>query len=187
MPRAIAFAVVLVAVLAAPASATVDPGTLVVRQQDVPAGFDLVEGQSGVRSNARRTKEFPPALRTSLGRFGRLTGYQALYVRARPEATIASSVDVFRATDGVKRFIAWYLREASAANSGSVKPKPMSIGDQGWLTKTSFKRGSTRAKVAGVTWRHGRVLAAVIGLDVPSETVIRLARTQQRRIAAALG
>ena len=38
-----------------------------------------------------------------------------------------------------------------------------------------------------VSWRHGRVIAAVVGQGVPTATVVRLARAQQRRIAAALG
>ena len=89
--RVFALALVLVALVASPAAAAVVPGALVLRQADLPDGFRPVPGQSGVRSNARRERDYPPALRPDFERFRRVTGYQAQFARSRPGATIVTA------------------------------------------------------------------------------------------------
>jgi hypothetical protein len=181
--RVPALVVVLVALLAAPASAALDPGALVLREDDLPAGFRLVEDQSGVRPNAQRVRDTPPEYRKLLAGWGRITGYQALYSRPRPSAQVISLVDVFRHRQDLVLLVE---RLERARKPGDPKATPTSIGDEGWFTRTSFSRGSTRAQVSTVIWRQGRVLGTVVGVDVAHRTVLGLARRQEQRIARVL-
>lgn len=180
-------AAALVAALAVPASAAqLDPKTLVLRPADVPAGFELVEGQSGVRSNTRRASMYRAGRRPPLARFGRLTGYDAVYSRSRPYAVIVSSADLYRGAEGVDRFLDWWEKDVRAHGDKGPKVRRTWIGVRAWVTTQRLPRGSGTMLYTSVSWRHGRVTAGVVGQGVPAATVIRLARKQQRRIAAAL-
>jgi hypothetical protein len=181
--RVPALVVVLVALLAAPASAALAPGALVLREGDLPAGFHLVEDQSGVRSNSRRLRDSPPDQRKLLTGWGRITGYQALYSRRHPSAQVISLVDGFRHRQDLVMLVE---RLERARKPGDPKATPTSIDDEGWFSRTSFSRGSTRAQLTTVIWRQGRVLGTVVGVDVAHRTVLGLARTQEQRIARVL-
>ena len=78
-----AIALVSAAALVATATssaARIDPSALALRQGDVPSGFRIDPDDTGVRTNAREMRENPDA-RPVIRRFGRLTGYQAMYRR----------------------------------------------------------------------------------------------------------
>lgn len=179
MRVSLAFAVV-VAVLAAPASAALDPGVLVLRQADVPAGFRFDEGDSGVSSNARRAKD-SPEFRPVMVRSGRLTGYEAVFANTRSSAAIESLADVFRAPEGARMVLLWFDREVRRASPAPLKRTATGIGAQGWVY-----RGSKPLRFTLVAWREGPVFGAVFGIGVSTDTTLALARTQERRIAAAL-
>jgi hypothetical protein len=183
MMRSVLVAAVLVLAVFVPAlAAQVDPKALVLPQSELPEGFQLVKGQSGVRSNARRATDYPADRRPRFDRFGRLTGYQAVYWRRNPTATLVTSADLFRRAEGVDRFVTWYQQQFREPGGQAPKVTRAWIGARATVATN---------EVAGkpyttVSWRHGRVIAAVVGQSVPTATVLRLARVQQRRIAAAL-
>jgi hypothetical protein len=182
LARALATAAVAAAVLSAPAAAaTVDPATLVLRQSDVPSGVRLVDG--GIRTNADRTRFWPAGPRPPLARFGRLTGYDAIFARARPHATIVSSADVFRRAEGLDAYIAWWYGNTK----NPPKRTPVWIGVRAWLVTDTVRSGSSVMRYTTVGWRHGRVAANLVATGLRRAAVLRLARLQQRRIAAALG
>jgi hypothetical protein len=184
--RLVLAAAVVVAALAVPASAAqLDPKTLVVRPADVPAGFELVADQSGVRSNARRASMYPAGRRPPLARFGRLTGYDAVYWR-KPSAVIGSSADLYRAAEGVDRFMRWWKEDVRSRGTKGQQVTSTWIGVRAWVTKQRVRDGSGTTLYTTVSWRDGRVTAGVVGKGVPAATVVRLARAQHRRIAAAL-
>ena len=166
-------------VLAAASHAiTIDPATLVLRKVDIPAGFQVDEGNTGIRSNEREGAE-DPTLRTKLRAWGRLTGYEANF--DRPGGGMSSRADVFRSSTGARKMLAFYARLMLTSGIAGLERTSAAIGDQGWLYA-----GQSRSEYSVVVWRYRRVFAGVAVLGVTKRQTLALARAQQRRIAAAL-
>jgi hypothetical protein len=164
--------------LALPASAAdVDPRALVVRPSDVPAGFRVDRDESGLRSNELEAKEYPQT-RALFARLGRVTGYQVAFERG--DASIDARSDLFRTTTGARKLLAWVDDEYRKSGVRAQRRASLDIGDEGWVISGGMVPGLTL-----VFWRHGRVFSGLVGLSLPRERTIVLARTQQRRIAAA--
>lgn len=174
--------VAALALLAVPASAAqIDPAELVLRQADVPAGFELDRAQSGLRSNASEIREHPET--RVFVRWGRTTGYQAAYTRrTRKVGTIEARADVFRGTDGAHKLLLWIDRDLRKAGFAGQKRAAVDIGAEGW----AHWAGGSGLDLSVVVWRQGRVFAGVMGLGLMKDRTLALARLQQRRIAAAL-
>ena len=177
-----AVAVLALALVAPPASAAqIDPAELVLREADIPVGFELNREESGIRSNGTEIKEYPEA--RVLVRWGRLTGYQAAYTRkTRKLALVYARADVFRGTDGARNLLVWADREYRRAGMASQKRARVDIGAQGWVHWAT----GTGLDLSVVVWRQGRVFAGVMALGLTKDRTLALARVQQRRIAAAL-
>lgn len=174
--------VAVLALATTPASAAqIDPAELVLRKADVPVGFELDREESGIRSNAMETKEYPEA--RVLVRWGRLTGYQAVYTRkTRKLALVHSRADVFRGSDGARNLLAWADREYRRAGVALQKRARVDIGAEGWVHWAT----GTGLDLSVVVWRQGRVFAGVMALGLTKDSTLALARAQQRRIATAL-
>jgi hypothetical protein len=176
----------LVAVVCVPAAAALDPGMLVLRQSDVPAGFELDRDESGVRSNARRMRD-TPELRSLFRRAGRVTGYEATFLRFDRSdlglQLIESHADLLRATSGAAAVLAEFDRQAVARlrTQTRLRRSRVGVGDAGWRYA-----GKTTTPFALVAWRYGRVFAVVFTLNLSPDQTLALARKQERRIAAAL-
>ena len=167
------------ALLAGAASAaTVDPQSLVLRKADLPRGFQVDRGQTGVRTNELEARDYPE-LRAKLVRWGRVTGYQAEFDRG--SATISSRADVFRTAGGARLLLSFFDTEVRSGGVLVLRRAPTDVGVDGSVYSASAPVAFTL-----VVWRHGRVFAGVMGQGVTQERTIALARVQQRRIAAAL-
>jgi hypothetical protein len=169
------------------AAADLDPSALVLRQADVPSGFRLDAKESGVRTNARRIRD-TPELKSLFARAGRVTGYEATFLRLDPKGVepylIESHVDVLRATRGAAMVLDEFDRQARAQlrKQSRLRRTLGGVGDSGWLYT-----GKTTVTFALAAWRHGRVFAVVLALNVSPQQTLALARRQQRRIAAEVG
>jgi hypothetical protein len=161
------------------AAAEVSPKALVLQQADVPRGFMLDARKSGLRPNSTEAKSDAEA-RRMLARAGRVTGYENEFER-RDEAMISSRADVLSNADGARFVLSWIDREARTSGIRGLKRSAVRIGAEGWLYT-----GGSPFVLTFVIWRHDRVFAGVAGTLVSTEQVVRLARVQQRRIAAAL-
>ena len=159
------------------AGAAVDPGSLVIRTTDVPAGFELDRGESGVRSNAVEAARSADA-RKLFVRWRRLTGYQRTFDRG--ERQIEARADVLAAASGARQMLGWANLQAKLSGIKGMKGSPAGIGSEGWIYRGGFPQTI-------VFWRYWHVFAAIAGRNVDADTIIRLARTQQRRMATALG
>jgi hypothetical protein len=170
---------VMASALALPASAAeVDPRALVLRPADVPAGFRLDREDSGVRSNELEAKEYPET-RAFFTRWRRVTGYQASYERRA--AKIEARSDVFRTGAGAQALLDWVDREWRKAGISGQKRAAIGIGTGG---RIYWSGGSVKQTL--VLWRHGRVFSGLNALSISRSQTLVLARTQERRITAAL-
>jgi hypothetical protein len=160
------------------AGAEVVPKSLVLSQADLPAGFRLDPGGTGVRSNAAESKGHTEVSRM-FARSGRVTGYEAQFDRGR--STIESRVDLFRRAAGAQVLFDWFVREVKIAGISGLERSRSDVGSEGWVY-TSPSRGTFTL----VVWRYDRVFAGVVARGVSRERTLALARVQQRRIAAAL-
>jgi hypothetical protein len=161
-------------------AAEVDPRTLVLRQVDVPAGFELDRNGSGLRTNqseAKGDRRLPALFR----RWGRVTGYETEYDRR--EATLTSRADLFRTPEGSELMMAYVVEDAKKSGIKGLRRSPARIGAGGWV----YGGGSGSGAFNLVIWRHQRVFAGLVAFGVQKGRMLALARAQQRRIAAALG
>jgi hypothetical protein len=165
--------------LAPQAAAEVDPRALVLQQADVPGGFRLDAKESGVRTNAMESKSGAEA-RRMIVRAGRVTGYENEFERG-DEAMISSRADVMKSSAGAGFVLSWFDREARKAGIGGLTRSRVRVGAEAWLYT-----GQSPLSVSFVVWRYDRVFAGVAGALVSREQVLRLARIQQRRVAAAM-
>jgi hypothetical protein len=178
MALAGAAAITLALVLAPVGAAEIDAGRLVLRQSDVPPGFRLDARQSGVRTNAAESRS-GVAARRLIARSGRTTGYEVEF--DRQELVIDARVDLFRRASGARMFLDWIEAEYRKAGVLGLVPTRAAIGAGGWVY--AGRRGSAFVLVV---WRYDRAFAGVVATGLSKPRTLALARTQQRRIAAAL-
>ena len=167
---------------AAPAAAVavvVQPGALVLHASDVPAGFVLDREATGIRTNDdeggsdRKSRAF-------IARLGRITGFQSEWHRGVERDSIVSRADVFRTRDGARRYVDLAAGSLRASGIKGLRKSVIRLGDQAYV----FHGGRT-GEIAWVVWRSGRVAGTVVGWGLQRDITLSLARTQQRRIAAA--
>jgi hypothetical protein len=183
--RALAATVGLAVVFAVTAgAAAVDPKALVLHHADMPAGYRVVPDQSGMRSN-RELSKAGPEHRRQVERSGRVTGFFRLWQRRAPGVfvLVGSLADVCRDARGATAWLAWLDARARLQSTRThLRRRPVRVGDEGWAYSTTRLGGT-----ALVGWRRGRVVALVSTSGLGLGKALDLARSQQRRIAAALG
>ena len=174
MIRGLFVSIVLAAVLLSPAAAAVRPDAMVLRQADVPHGFWREDNASG-------WLPLPETVRG--GPYGYLTLFHAVFRDVSPPywRTITSTVLVFRRVDGASRFLE---RETRRLMDVSARARRVTIGAGGWVSTAPDPSPSSTV----VAWREGRVLGLVVceRLRRCQATALALARTQQRRMTAAI-
>ena len=175
----IAVALACAGIAASSATAAVDPGRLVLRSTDVPAGFVADTKSTGVRTNQDEAGTDRKSGKLIV-RLGRVTGYQAEWRRA--SEVVVSRADVFRTRAGARTYIG--LAATSFRNSGikGLRRSTIRLGEEGYV----FHGGASDG-VVWVVWRSGTVAGMVVGWGLSRATGVGLARKQQRRIASARG
>jgi hypothetical protein len=160
-------------------AASVAPGSLVLRQSDVPASYRLNPDKSGRRTSAQDSVGYP-GLRTKYASWGRLGGYQNRFDKG--DDSIASRADVFHGRSGARRMLAWFVAETERQGVLHLRASKVALGDEG--VAYSFAGGDLRFTI--VLWRYRRVFSIVGAGGLERARVLGLARTQQRRVAATL-
>jgi hypothetical protein len=181
--RLLTLIAVCAAALALPAhAAEVDPQRLVLQEDDVPKGYQLDEDNTLALPNSvlRRAR---PEMRSIIARSGRVNGQATRYTNYGPPhwRYIVSWVDVFRTPQGAKLYYDWYLQLLRREGSGSFRPAKPPVGDAGVEQSGGRK--------TAIVWREGRAVAILSCqlMNGHRKLAHALARSQQRRIAAALG
>ena len=186
--RWLAVAVIAAAIHAVPASAAdIDPKGLVLTRADLPPGYQLNRQYTYVLSNAR----FSRGVRANeelVARSGRVTGYRARYDTKVGERirTVMSQTDVFRRPEGARvlllRVDALERKYNARRGLQAYGRERANIGGESWVYWSGYP-----GYYVFVAWRHGRFLGTIHSWGVGKERTLALARTQQRRIAAAVG
>lgn len=168
-------------VLAATARAdSPDPGTLVLRQSDVPATFKLDAAKSGLRTRKQDAVD-TPGLPAQYERWGHVLAYQRRFVKG--DDSIVSRVDLFRKPSGSSRMFAWFVAAAQRQNSAiRMRAAPVALGDEG----IAYGLNGSGLRLNLYAWRYRRVFSVVGGSALARTRVLALARLQQQRVAAAL-
>jgi len=168
------------AVLAQTSGATsVAPGSLVLRQTDVPTGYRLNPNKSGNRTIAQDSVGYP-ALRSRFAKWRRLGGYQNQF--DRDDDTIASRTEVFEGRSGARQMLTWVVSEMERQGVLHLHASSVALGDEG----VAYFVAAQGLRTTIVLWRYRRVFSIVGAGGLERERVLGLARTQQRRVAAAL-
>jgi hypothetical protein len=166
-PRVLALATgVVLALLAAPAVAASGPAPsrMVLRASDLPPGFLVVRSETGPYTNSDVVRDFGPAIQPKLRRWGRVTGYEALYKQRDIKRGALPGVIEFGAsavlyappaartrrwpTDppaaGTKR-----LRSSGSADTGPSAPTLASVLAAGGSAPPEFGSSSFSGGIAG--------------------------------------
>lgn len=198
--RLVATALVLAGLLVGVSSAAApDTKRMVLRLSDLPSGFALEQGHYA--DNARAAKESSTQTLADFTKWGRITGYEADFSRDRTAGILFLST-------GASTYTTVKGAGASLRDSFAVAGKPQRLNGQRVVFERVAMTGaplgqeartySTNVVSEGlhvtffvVLWRHGAVKATLL-VGGPRGTlsaaaVVRLARKQQARVAAATG
>jgi hypothetical protein len=173
--------------------AKADLRRLVLQPQDLPPVFTQFDAGELGRSDIR------PGPRADPRRFGRETGWKARYSRSGSAQTagplvIESKVDLFGDEDGADRDLEAYTGELEATvkqigRTGRRLPAA-DVGDEAVLFTATQGSGRRAVRLYALAWRQANVTCSLVvnGFEgrLPVADVLRLARKQQQRIAAAL-
>ena len=170
----------------AASAANVAPIELVLRQIEVPPGYQLDEDNSFAIPNAYLAAK--PEGRRMVARTGRLSGYYARYTNYGSAASprwryVNSAADVFRRPDG-RGGVPDLVRQADQKRAD--RARQAHFGDIGTTARVYSSSSADDGTV--VIWRYSRVVASVRcqEMTAPSEARDRARANQQQRIAAAL-
>jgi hypothetical protein len=157
---------------------------LVLQPADLAAGFTRFdEGAQGIADR-------PPGERADPQRFGRKGGWKARFrrlgsARAQGPRVVESRADLFGDPDGAEEELDAHRVELEQLY-GAVRDVE-SLGDEAFAAAQDL--GAESVAVYAVAWRYGNVAASISANGfsgrVTLDDVVRLARAQQRRIAAA--
>jgi hypothetical protein len=165
----------LIAVAAASA-ASLDPRALVLQRGDL-IGAWIPSANNGYRTADQAAQGAPPGTAARLLKYGFRRGYDASYgARA---ALVGSTVYVFGTPSGAKRALGIYRETAPAGT------KPIAFARVGEAS-LGF-RSTGRPKFTALVWVNGRVLSILLTAGLLDKDILTFAKTQSRRVAAAVG
>jgi hypothetical protein len=159
---------VAIGISAATASPTsVDPKAMVLRLNDLPAGFGRDEGH--YVSNVRAARESEGVSLADYIRWGRITGYEANFSRSAIVGLIkvASDANTYRSVRGARDSLHDSFRSATQPNKAGFKFRRLStggpIGHESRLYTFRTKSGGYTIDGYFVIWRYFAVRASVLG------------------------
>jgi hypothetical protein len=171
-----------------------DTKTMVLALSDLPAGFSQEAGYYA--DNARIAAESSSVSPADYARWGRLSGYEARFTRVGNGGfvRIESVVSTYRSIGGARDSLHASFRVATEPNEKGWVFKLVWIqaplGDEARLYTTKTTSGGRRAVLYVLFWRYRTVKAFLCGGGrqgtVSAESVIALAKRQERKIEAAL-
>jgi hypothetical protein len=193
--RLAAACVGLIVVGTAMASSTAaNPRLMVLRLTDLPAGFAANRGHYVSNVESARTSRGTASV-ADLRRWGRITGYETSFTRTALVGLIqvGSNATTYKSVRGAAASLHDTFRKALKPFNG-YRFKRLStggpIGHESRLYMVRTKSGSTTIDLYLVAWRYFTVIASTQGAGVAGtvtpESVVALAKKQQRHIVAAL-
>jgi hypothetical protein len=129
--RVVVLVVAVASLLSAPlAAAELHPRVLVLQSADVPAGFEVELVHTEIRTNRQEAKDDRRGPR-SFERWGRVTGYQAAFVRGT--AKIDSRADLLRTAPGAEMMLDFFAREVANSGIKGLVRSRLRVGNDGWI------------------------------------------------------
>jgi hypothetical protein len=190
----------VLALLAASAVAASGPAPsgMVLRASDLPPGFLVVQGETGPYTNSDVVRDFGPAIQPKLRRWGRMTGYRALYRQRDIKGGALPGVIEFGASATLFRS-ARGAHAALADRAGGCRNKTFTIiglgghrpvGPDTRVCTRGRRFGTARVRIFLVQWRNrratGGVYVAAFEGAVTPVAALTGARKQNRRMTAEL-
>jgi hypothetical protein len=171
---------------------------MVLRASDLPPGFVVDRTQTGPYTNRDVIRALGPAVAAKLRRFGRVTGYRALYRQRDPERGalpgvfgLGAAVVLFRSARGAHAALADPIagcRNKTFTIIGLGGHRP--VGPDTLVCTHGKRLGAARVRIFLVQWRNGRATGSVYvsafeGAVTPVAALTG-ARKQNRRMTAGL-
>jgi hypothetical protein len=187
---------VLVAVGSALAAGRPDPKSMALRLSDLPPHLALVRKESG-RYDAARAAATDNVAASVFRTHGYVSGYELDAVRrgslrsdvAAGLFQIISAVSLWQSAAGARWSLARTV-SSSRAHRFQALPAGRRIGAESHLYSYTLRNGTYSFRVYALGWRDGRargtVLVAGRRSAATAREAVRLARTQEGRIVAAL-
>jgi hypothetical protein len=185
-------------VASAHAASTARPSRMVLHVPDLPPGFVVVRSETGPQTNGDLIRSHGRALAPKLRRWGRITGYRALYRQRDPVNGSLPGVLEFGAAVGLYRS-APGAHASSADRSSPCRQKGYTIiglgghrpvGPDTIVCTLGARARGVRVRIFLVTWRNGRatggVFVGAVEGSVTALTALIGARKQNHRMAAEL-
>jgi hypothetical protein len=173
---------------AAAAAANPKPSRMVLRVDDLPAGFEVAKQY--VADLGRAAKENGRAARTLRG-WGYLVGYQREFLEPASARRVVASASVYATVAGAHASVLDSVAATRTTLAG-LPFRPVSLGGSVGADFHAYRVAGpyqgAKIELYVTVWRHGRVKSVVeIGGPAGSTSAgeaLRLVRAQERRIAA---
>jgi hypothetical protein len=171
---------------------------MVLRASDLPPGFHVVREETGPYTNRDVIRDFGPAIAPKLRRWGRVTGYSALYRQRDPARgalpgvlAFGTSAAVYRSTRGAHAALsdrAAGCRSKAFTIIGLAGHRP--VGRDTLVCTRGRRIAAASVRIFLVQWRNGRAAGRVdvVALEgaVTPLAALTGAREQNHRMTAQL-
>jgi hypothetical protein len=185
----------LVVGVANAATVTANPRLMVLRLNDLPTGFAANGGHYVSNVRAARESKGTASVADFL-RWGRISGYDTSFTRTALVGLIQldSNASTYKSTRGAADSLRASFRAIAQSSKSGYRFKRLSIGTtighESRLYTARMKAAGTTIDLYAVAWRYFTVKASTTGGGVAGtvtpETIVALAKKQQRHIQAAL-
>ena len=174
------------------------PSRMVLRLSDLPPGFVTVARETGPRTNADIVREFGRSIAPKLVRWGRLSGYDAIYRQRDLQTGPLPGVLTFSAFVSLYRTAAGAHASQASRQNGCRRKEFQRIplagrrapGPDTLVCTEATTINGTRLRRFLVQWRNGRATAGVAVAEIAGATTpqaaLRAAYEQNGHMAAAL-
>jgi hypothetical protein len=182
----------------ATAGSSITPSRMVLQVSDLPSGFVVVRKETGPKTNGELIREHGRAFAKKLRRWGRITGFNALYRQRDPSRgklpgvfDFGASVALWRTAQGAHAALAdpsLGCRHTGFTIIGLAGHRP--VGPDTLVCTTSNRIKGARLRTFVIQWRNHRATGVVFVVAVEGAVTAQAALTggyrQNRRMAAQL-
>jgi len=180
------------------AASSITASRMVIRASDLPAGFVVVKKETGPKTNGELIREHGRAFAKKLRRWGRITGFSAVYRQRDPGRgklpgvfDFGGSVALWRTAQGAHAALAepgLGCRHTGFTIIGLDGHRP--VGPDTLVCTTSNRIKGARLRTFVIQWRNRRATGVVFVVAVDGAVTAQAALTggyrQNRRMAAQL-
>jgi hypothetical protein len=183
---------------AAAAASSITPSRMVLQVSDLPPGFVVIRKETGPKTNSDVIREHGRAFAKKLRRWGRITGFAAVYQQRDPNRgslpgvlDFGASVALWRTAQGAHAALtdpSLGCRHTGFTIIGLAGHRP--VGPDTTVCTTGKRIKGVRTRMFIVQWRNGRATGVVFVIAIEGAVTAQAALTggyrQNRRMTAQL-